>query len=155
MLYLFLDHRIFWDLAIEWKKLLQEHFKRPVKIINHIPNQMKEHLVIMFGLNHYQGLMPFNYIAVQLEQSSDSQWFTKRYLALLQNALAVWDYSMTNWKNLQVNNLNYYCLSLGYSQQWNQLSEHPEKKYDILFMGQLNQRRQTILQQLENAGYRC
>lgn len=156
MLYLFLDHRVFWDLAIEWKYLLEMNLKQSVKIINQIPNTMDLDLVIMFGLNHYNGQMPKNYILVQLEQSPESGWFGEKYLELIKNALVVWDYSFVNYQKLNQYNKQYYCLTLGYGTQWIiNNNRHTNNSCDVLFMGQLNPRRQLIIDQLRSNGIIC
>jgi hypothetical protein len=155
MIYLFLDHRVFWDLALEWRsQLRQKGF--PVEIINSIPDEMADQLVVMFGLNHYAGQMPRAYIAVQLEQSPQSDWFTKRYRELLEGAWAVWDYSLVNFRRLRQHNHRYRCLTLGCGSSWLDPSIEPrEPEYDVLFMGQINDRRRSILDQLKSRGARC
>ncbi|HHP2600488.1 TPA: GT99 family glycosyltransferase N-terminal domain-containing protein [Klebsiella quasipneumoniae] len=44
--------------------------------------------------------LPRNYIAFQMEQSVNSRWFTDEYFSRLNNAVAIFDYSLKNIENL-------------------------------------------------------
>lgn len=153
MLYIFVDHKVFYDLAIQWHHQLQPNYQ--TEIINIINGQMSEHLVIMFGLNHYRGTIPDNYILVQLEQFY-SHWIDDSYIKLIQNAKEVWDYSLVNYQKLKSQNPRYKFIPIGYGSVWahSKLSINPPNNpvNDLVFMGQLNSRRTVIINQLVESG---
>ena len=156
MLFIFLDHKVFWDLALQWQFQLNDP-----PIINRINGAMEGDLVIMFGLNNYSGPMPKNYIAVQLEQSTSvtdgsKGWFTRKYMDALRGAVAVWDYSIVNCRNLKSCNPNYKFLNLGFGCRWAGGRPTPSsmggKEFDVVFVGQLNDRRRKVLDKLGELG---
>jgi len=131
-------------------------------IITDTINNQNNQIYIIFGLNNfnvYQKL-PEKYIAIQLEQSgilvsdNTSNWFTPLYFELLNKAIEVWDYSLTNIQNLKrkINVPMKYVplLYMKHLAQENNLTT--PKDIDIVFIGSLNDRRQNILNQFEEAG---
>src|SRR4051812_16726081 len=108
MIVIFIEHKVFWELAKDWQHLLSAKLGYEVPMVNAISGR-DGHLHIMFGLNQYQGPMPKHYVAVQLEQAicADSGWLTPRYQGHLKGALAVWDYSLVNYCKLKQLNAAY------------------------------------------------
>ena len=65
----------------------------------------------------------------------------------------VWDYStrnIENFKELGIEGVKHF--KIGYQKELARLNQSKEKDVDILFYGCINERRQRILDQLENAG---
>lgn len=100
--------------------------------------------------------LPKVYIAFQLEQSSNSRWFTTEYIDALKNAYAVLDYSLDNIDYLQQQKLSYkqtYFMPLSYHSELACLTENGEmlghEEYDVLFYGDVkNARRKEYLDEL-------
>lgn len=106
--------------------------------------------------------LPQHYIAFQMEQSVNSRWFTEEYFARLNNAVAIFDYSLRNIEYLLQQGIPYqklfympissyadypaYLTQIGYD-----LSEHKgDKAADVLFYGDPNcERRKAYLQELK------
>lgn len=107
-------------------------------------------------------LLPKNYIAFQMEQSVNSRWFTEDYFSRLNNAIAIFDYSLKNIEYLLQQGIPYqklfympissyadysgYLTQIGYD-----LSEKAEdKSAEVLFYGDPNcARRKAYLQELK------
>ncbi|WP_243655192.1 hypothetical protein [Raoultella sp. BIGb0138] len=106
--------------------------------------------------------LPKHYIAFQMEQSVNSRWFTEDYFARLNNAVAIFDYSLKNIEYLLQQGIPYqklfympissyadypaYLSQIGYD-----LSEKKgDKAADVLFYGDPNcERRKAYLQELK------
>ncbi|HIF5918546.1 TPA: GT99 family glycosyltransferase N-terminal domain-containing protein [Raoultella ornithinolytica] len=106
--------------------------------------------------------LPEHYIAFQMEQSVNSRWFTEEYFARLNNAVAIFDYSLKNIEYLLHQGIPYqklfympissyvdypaYLSQIGYD-----LSERKgDKAADVLFYGDPNcERRKAYLQELK------
>ncbi|NYY80401.1 hypothetical protein DMH27_09655 [Raoultella planticola] len=106
--------------------------------------------------------LPKHYIAFQMEQSVNSRWFTEDYFARLNNAVAIFDYSLKNIEYLLHQGIPYqklfympissyadypaYLSQIGYD-----LSERKgDKAADVLFYGDPNcERRKAYLQELK------
>ena len=95
-------------------------------------------------------------IAVQMEQSVSSRWFTPDYLSTLENSLAVIDYAQTNLQFLEGRGIAYPHTFLvpvggfaGYGEYLRRNSLHPQgldAPCDVLFYGDVNApRRQQLL----------
>lgn len=77
-------------------------------------------------------------IAFQMEQSVSSRWFTRRYLSVLKNSLAVLEYSLCNIKFLEEVGIGYphvHYLPIGASRFYGDDILADQKKYDVLFYG--------------------
>ena len=74
-------------------------------------------------------------ILIQLEQTSTSRWFTRRYISALQNSVAVIDFSGLNLPALAQYGLYYPHLFLVELGACPNLRSKPEKKIDVLFYG--------------------
>jgi hypothetical protein len=99
--------------------------------------------IIIHNSNRYlHSFLPVNYIFYQIEQSQQS--FDKETINMLNNSIAVWDYSVANkvlYLNIPFNKFYYNPFPLIYS---NHTDENI--KYDIFFYGSWEQRRSNILQ---------
>lgn len=98
---------------------------------------------------------PEKRIAIQMEQSVSSRWFTEEYLAVLKNSLAVFDYSRRNLSFLESQDCGYpiaYHVPIGGLKMYEPDAEETcddEKTIDVLFYGDdKNPRRQRILKSL-------
>lgn len=76
-------------------------------------------------------------ICYQLEQSVSSRWFTSEYLSVLENSLAVWDYSLRNIEFLRTKGIAFpHVTYMPFGADGAAYKAVPlEKKYDILFYG--------------------
>lgn len=105
--------------------------------------------------------LPKNYVAFQMEQSINPRWFTADYFAILNNAIAVFDYSLTNIEYLLQQGIPYQKLFYMPISSYANYAEHlsqtgynlqpveGEKDVDVLFYGDPNcERRQSYLRQL-------
>lgn len=125
-------------------------------------NTRHREVFIMIGLNNLTPILPTNYIAYQFEQTGNPQsWFTPNYLNKLANAIEVWDYSIQNIQNLrsdypQLKNQSFRYVPVGYSPCLNRIQPTPNdhKKYDILFYGSTNPRRNQIIKRLRQENFR-
>ncbi|MEX0597635.1 MAG: glycosyltransferase [Candidatus Paceibacterota bacterium] len=132
----------------------------PVILTNRIDikDANEDNLFIMLGLNNEIPLLPPKYVAYQFEQTGNANsWFTESYLSKLQSALEIWDYSIVNIQYLRkaypdLPIIRY--VPLGFSPTLCQIKNRAEKMYDILFYGSANPRRDQIIRNLRNAGFR-
>ncbi|ALP40864.1 hypothetical protein WL1483_1445 [Aeromonas schubertii] len=96
-------------------------------------------------------VLPGQYIAYQLEQSVSSRWFTDDYFSRLENAVAVFDYSLMNISFLQEKGLSYrhlYHLPVGLLMQDDIADD--EESVDVLFYGDINnERRRKYISELQ------
>lgn len=102
---------------------------------------------------------PSKRIVVQMEQSINSRWFTREYINILYNSLAIFDYAKCNKeflisKKIPENQIFYVPLApLNRSNNTENVSGFlslPHKVSDVLFYGDFkNKRRQTYLKELK------
>ncbi|CAI1595461.1 Capsule polysaccharide biosynthesis protein [Serratia quinivorans] len=105
--------------------------------------------------------LPKNFVAFQMEQSINPRWFTTEYFAILERAIAVFDYSLTNIEYLLQHGVPYQKLFYMPVSSYENYAEHlsqtgyklqpvnDEKPIDVLFYGDPNcERRQDYLRQL-------
>ena len=101
--------------------------------------------------------LPPIYVAFQMEQSVHSRWFTQDYFKILENALAVLDYSKRNIQFLQEQgNLAYqqlYWTPISNIQSYKSLYPFEENcsepEYDVAFYGDVhNPRRKAFLDEI-------
>jgi len=124
------------------------------------PNKFRsQDIYIIMGLNKSTSqALPEHYIAYQLEQTGNEQsWFTESYLRKLNQAMEIWDYSLRNIQNCKSYNLapKHLYVPLGYMPNLEKKApENPKKKYDVLFYGSSNKRRDSLIEQLRRAGLR-
>lgn len=103
--------------------------------------------------------LPQNFVAFQMEQSINPRWFTPEYFAILERAMAIFDYSLTNISYLLEQGVPYqklFYLPIGpYAdydarliQKGHQLNSDVSP-VDVLFYGDTNcERRRNYLEQL-------
>ncbi len=94
-------------------------------------------------------------VIFQLEQSVSSRWFTPEYFKILENSVAVLEYSLVNISFLAENSIAYphvFYLPIGTSIQKSPVTSQPEKKYDFVFYGDYysSPRRGKMLDALKN-----
>ncbi|SCY43970.1 Glycosyltransferase family 25 (LPS biosynthesis protein) [Nitrosospira sp. Nsp13] len=97
--------------------------------------------------------LPRFYITLQMEQSVSSRWFTDEYLRMLENSLAVLDYSTVNINFLKLKGLSLrqlYYLPIDHVADYEPELNPTEENYDVIFYGDANnERRQKFLHELE------
>ena len=82
----------------------------------------------------------------------------KQWLAMMANAKAVWDYSLTNQPLVSKTGLPFTHVPFGYAQAYEEefslsnSGKHVEQDIDVLFFGWVSQRRQEILEELVRRG---
>ena len=93
------------------------------------------------------------YIIYQLEQNTNNKishyYANYDYITIFKNALYVLDYSSVNMKTLKTLDIKTQYLPIPYH-IGNRHIRHIEKKYDILFIGCINERRLKILKAMSN-----
>ena len=92
-------------------------------------------------------------IVFQMEQSISSRWFTKEYLQILRESLAVLEYNLHNIGSLTKQGISYthiFYLPIGASLNYGRTLSPTEKKFDVLFYGDYKSspRRQRMLDTL-------
>ena len=136
-----------------------------VQLSTTFPVAKEKTLYILFGSHEYPIAIPkkVKYIVYQLEQTPTKQEISsvwnQKYLNILHNAQAVWDYSVINVKWLRnvwrVPNVSYVPLGYASSLEEEKRSSS-EKDIDILFFGSESDRRKKYIQVLkESLGNRC
>ncbi len=93
-------------------------------------------------------------IVYQLEQSVSLRWFTDSYFKILENSLAVLDYSLTNIEFLADKGTAYphvYYLPVGADRGYRPDTARPEARCEVLFYGDANSspRRRAMLDVLQ------
>ncbi|HID9455035.1 TPA: GT99 family glycosyltransferase N-terminal domain-containing protein [Serratia marcescens] len=105
--------------------------------------------------------LPKNFVAFQMEQSINPRWFTPEYFAILDRAIAIFDYSLTNIDYLLQHGVPYQKLFYMPVSSYDRYAEHlkqggynlqplkDEAPIDVLFYGDPNcERRQNYLREL-------
>lgn len=102
-------------------------------------------------------VLPGFYIAIQMEQSVSSRWFTPEYIKTLENSFAILDYSINNIKYLQEQGLHWkqiYYLPIGYTPNYQPFDDNDSvsiEEYDVLFYGDTNNdRRKKYLEAISS-----
>lgn len=128
-----------------------------VSITNSMPQEFENDFYIVICPQMFSTQPPQEKrIAVQMEQSVSSRWFTPEYLSLLENSLCVFDYSSTNLRFLATKSISYpltYHVPLGAipdyrnwllsSEKWEAIS--PDEECDVLFYGDVNSERRRLM----------
>jgi GR25 family glycosyltransferase involved in LPS biosynthesis len=99
-------------------------------------------------------VLPDQYVAFQVEQTVNSRWLTPQYLDSLQNAFAVFDYSLTNIRYFTEQGISpskmYYQPIGPAAIKFNKKNLVAEPDYDVVFYGDPgNERRQLFLTELK------
>lgn len=91
------------------------------------------------------------YIVYQLEPLVLPIWQDKLEgkIHLLQNALAIWDYSEINVRYLLESGFHANIVPLGYHPKLEEVTYSEFPDYDVLFVGFLTERRQKLIEQLQ------
>ena len=118
------------------------------------PNALN--IILGFHLLTANDIPPtIRYIVYQLEQLSENEgWFARTsttMLPLLQNAYAVWDFSVENVAFLKQKGVDAKYFPIGYHRGLERINSAP-KDIDVLFYGSRNERRNKILEELLNRG---
>jgi GT2 family glycosyltransferase len=159
MIYIYYENPVFEEIALGLYRVFSEQDLK-VKLVSKINDDNFLDLYIIFGMNDFNSrLVPNNYIVYQLEQTTgqeQSNWFSQTYINYLQKALAVWDYSLVNYKNLRqidIKAIEYVPIQYmdGLDKKFQPVLLN--KDIDILFYGSINDRRRLILDQLIQRGY--
>ncbi len=158
MLYVYFENITFQDLAQELVTIFQS-MGYQAQLTSTISKQNYLDLYIIFGMNDFNSpLTPPNYIVYQLEQTTgqdESKWFNERYLNYLRKALAVWDYSLINYQNLKklgIRNIEYVPIQYLRTCDIIKQCAPASKDIDIFFFGSMNDRRQSLITQLQSRG---
>jgi hypothetical protein len=118
-----------------------------------INNLKQDRINILIGyhlISFEEGLKDFQYIPFQLEQlDSDHVFFKKDQKKMLKHSLDIWDFSPVNQKFLKGFGWNSTLVKMGYNKILETMPKSPEKLYDVIFYGSINDRRQLILDQLQ------
>lgn len=120
--------------------------------------QFEDNVVyIIPGLHKLEGGLPNRFIAVQTEQTT-SRWFTPEYIASMQKAMCVWDFSPLNASRCMALGLRNVCWvpvrvpmdvfvfntnSYNFHFQW-----RPPQDIDVLFYGSDSPRRREMFRLL-------
>jgi len=100
--------------------------------------------------------LPENFVAFQMEQSINPRWFSDAYFAILNQAISIFDYAVTNIEFLEKNGIQYQKLFYlpigsfpgyaGFLQQKGYNLKNGAKKIDVLFYGdpKCSRRRQFL-----------
>ncbi len=123
-------------------------------ILDKPSNGYADHLHYVICPQIFSELPPF-YVAFQMEQSVSSRWFNSNYFQQLENAFAVFEYSLVNVEYLLANKLGLqqiFYLPIYYFadyQQYLQLPEVTTEEYDVVFYGDVNnQRRKDFIAEI-------
>ena len=97
--------------------------------------------------------LPEKYISFQMEQTINSRWFNLNYYNILENSLAIFDYSSKNIEFLKnefgLQNRQLYYVPIDYLKNNTLSCKHQNEIYDVLFYGDPNsERRRKILSEV-------
>lgn len=117
-------------------------------------NGYADHLHYVICPQIFSELPPF-YVAFQMEQSVSSRWFNSSYFKQLENAFAVFEYSLVNVEYLLANKMGlqqiFYLPIYYFADYANYLSlpEVTTEEYDVVFYGDVNnQRRKDFIAEI-------
>ena len=125
-----------------------------VEILTAVPANFHDDFYLVICPQMFEKLPPGEKrIALQMEQSVSSRWFTNQYIETLNNSLAVLEYSLVNIDFLASKGVAYpqvHYLPVGASVSYGNSIIDTGKSYDILFYGDSNssQRRREMLEAL-------
>ena len=138
-------------LAVALSAILNDNGIKNI-ILTKLPKNDTKNLYIFLGLNsHANGNLPKYYIAYQLEQYSNSKWFSDEYIRRLNSAVEIWDYSKRNIDYLKTVNVTapVRYVPLGYHRSMKfKKEQHSNPQYDCLFYGSHRARRQQVIDNL-------
>lgn len=110
-----------------------------VDVVTEAPRNFSHDYYIVLCAQMFEHLPPGDRrVCYQLEQSVSSRWFTPDYFSVLENSLAVFEYSLKNIEFLSSKGIVYphiFYLPIGAQGSEKQTLRSDDKKYDILFYG--------------------
>lgn len=116
-----------------------ESYGLGVDIRTNFPGSFAHDMYVVLCPQMFEKLPPGEKrISFQLEQSVSSRWFTDDYLEVLENSLAVFDYSLKNIEFLERRGIvypNIFYIPIGAYNGYMPQSLPVIKKYDVLFYG--------------------
>ncbi|MBY0245711.1 MAG: glycosyltransferase family 25 protein [Sphingobacteriaceae bacterium] len=138
--------------------LIKSHLSKIGVVANIIldkpANGYADHLHYVICPQIFSELPPF-YVAFQMEQSVSSRWFNSSYFKQLENAFAVFEYSLVNVEYLLANKMGlqqiFYLPIYYFADYANYLSlpEVTTEEYDVVFYGDVNnQRRKDFIAEI-------
>ncbi|MBD8555128.1 methyltransferase domain-containing protein [Rhizobium sp. CFBP 8762] len=108
-------------------------------VMTEAPSSFNNDLYIVLCAQMFERLPPGEKrVIFQLEQSVSSRWFTPGYLSMLENSLAVLEYSLVNIDFLTGKGIAYphvFYLPIGTSLEIKDTLPSAQKEYDFLFYG--------------------
>lgn len=95
-------------------------------------------------------VLPSRYISFQMEQSVSSRWFDDNYFTILENSIAIFDYSLRNIRYIQeMSPIHYkqiYYLPISNIADYFDPGAEIKKEYDVVFYGDIrNDRRKRFI----------
>ena len=120
------------------------------EINDELLNDLNNYFIILFP--QLVKKFPNKYIIYQLEQVFQSNWIDKTYISNIKSSIITIDYSINNINNLNKFNDKYLSNKIFYNQLpiVDKLVEYSKNiKYDILFYGGVNERRNKIVSELK------
>jgi hypothetical protein len=110
-----------------------------VEIMTSAPDKFSLDLYVVICPQIFDKLPPGEKrVAFQMEQSVSSRWFNDEYSKILENSLAVLEYSLANLRYLATKGVAYphvHYLPIGATESYGVNVEVGLKKYDVLFYG--------------------
>lgn len=157
MIFIYFKHIVFKDLAKGVYQSLRD-LNFDVQLTDKLTKN-NDDIFIIFGANDFLEFLPEKYIIYQLEQTNiyengKKKNLPEKYIHIMRNAIQIWDYSSENIKCLDktynLKNLKYVPILYSPAFQTIQnINEKYNKPIDILFIGALNKRRESILNKLK------
>jgi len=90
------------------------------------------------------------YIIYQLEQYKQSKWIDNLYKKKISNSIFTWDYSLENYNNFEPEyKKKIYYLPIPILDVKHNEDKKNDYKYDIIFVGATNKRRNNIIRELK------
>jgi len=126
-----------------------------VSITKHMPKHFDAEFYLVLCAQAYTTLPPAEKrISFQLEQSVSDRWFTKRYIDILNESLAVLEYSLINISFLEKKGIKYpyvHYMPLGAADFYGHEIEANASSIDVLFYGdnKSSPRRRRLLSALK------
>jgi len=155
------DYLAFYLMMISVVNTINQYITVNTEIINHYENlDLENSLIILYLQDIKIEKIPNNAILISTEHYQNLNHEILTIINSLENKnIFIWEFSPTNIQKINKNypNINTHYLPLLYNQylelhyQQNIIKkiEYQDKEIDILFMGTLNERRSTILDELK------
>jgi hypothetical protein len=138
-------------------ELIQHQLKRAgftSEIIYEMPNGGFDSSLHFVVCPQIFKVLPGLYVAMQMEQSVSDRWFDDRYIKILENSFAIFDYSIKNVSYLQEKGLSHkqiHFMPIDYMPAVN-ARKAPSTEYDVVFYGDANNdRRRAYLDRIKSS----